>query len=253
LRDPCSGTTISDMSRLSTLALIVGAAAAAVAAVFVRHRHGHAAGRIVPGGLLMGDASAYDTLSRLLFGSLFKGIASDVAADVPAGSRVLEVGCGPGHLSIALADRHGLDVTGIDLDPAMIERAQRNATRAVDLAERRPTFLAANVASLPFADASFDRVVSTFSMHHWEDPTAGLAELGRVLRPGARAVIWDLRPGSRPRFITAHHDHIPDPADHSQGSLLRVVDSRPWRWPWRLTFAQRIELVRAEDASGGKA
>jgi SAM-dependent methyltransferase len=239
------------MSRLTTLGLMVAAAAATVAAVVMRHGRSHAAGRTVPGGVLMGDAAAYDTLSGLLLGSFFKGIASDVAADVPAGTRVLEVGCGPGHLSIALADRHGLDVTGIDLDPAMIKRAQTNASRAVDLAVRRPTFLAADVASLPFADASFDRIVSTFSMHHWEDPTAGLAELGRVLRPGGRALIWDLRPGSRPRLFGAHH-HIPDPADHSQGSGLRVVDSRPWRWPWRFTFAQRTELVRAEDASGGK-
>jgi SAM-dependent methyltransferase len=43
---------------------------------------------------------------------------------------VLEVGCGPGHLSIRLARQPGLDVTGLDLDPAMIERARANADRA---------------------------------------------------------------------------------------------------------------------------
>ena len=241
---------MSDMSRLTTLGLLVGAAAATVAAVVMRRRRGHAAGPTVPGGILIGDVAAYDTLSGLLLGSLFKGIATDVGADVPAGTRILEVGCGPGHLSIALADRHKLDVTGIDLDPAMIERAQTNASRDFDLDERRPTFLAADVASLPFADASFDLIVSTFSMHHWADATAGLAELGRVLRPGGRALIWDFRPGSRPLFFGRRHDHIPDPADHSQGSALRVVDSRPWRWPWRFTFAQRMELVRAGEPPG---
>jgi SAM-dependent methyltransferase len=91
-------------------------------------------------------------------------------------------------------------------------------------------------------------VVSTFSMHHWADTTAGLAELGRVLHPGGRALIWDFRPGSRPLLLGRRHDHIPDPADHSQGLPLRVVDSTPWRWPWRFTLAQRMELVRDDAA-----
>ena len=59
--------------------------------------------------------------------------AAAVAA--PDGARVLEVGCGPGHLSIRLARHHGLDVTGLDLDPAMVERARVNAGRPVAGAE----------------------------------------------------------------------------------------------------------------------
>jgi ubiquinone/menaquinone biosynthesis C-methylase UbiE len=55
-----------------------------------------------------------------------------------------------------------------------------------------------DVAALAFPDRSFDLVVSTLSMHHWADPAAGLAEIGRALRPGARALIWDFRPGVRP-------------------------------------------------------
>lgn len=236
------------MGRLVAMALAFAAAAAAVAAVVTRHGRGHAAGRAVPGGLLINDVPAYDALSGFLLGSLFKGISADVAAGLPRGARVLEVGSGPGHLSIALADRHGLDVTGVDLDPAMIERARANASRTID-EERRPSFMAADVASLPFADGSFDLVVSTFSMHHWADPTAGLAEIGRVLRPGSRALIWDFRPGSRPLLLGRRHDHIPDPAYHSEGLPLRVVDSRPWPWPWRFTLAQRMELLR-DDSTG---
>jgi SAM-dependent methyltransferase len=227
------------MGRHRKLVILLGGVAAVAAAV-VRHGRGAAKGRKVEGGILIGDAVAYDAMSRLVLGSLFGPIAADAAAVAPNGARVLEVGCGPGHLSIRLASQHGLDMTGLDLDPAMIERARANAYRADD--ERRPSFLVGGVASMPFPDGSFDLVVSTLSMHHWADPTAGLAEIDRVLCPGARALIWDFRPGFQP-----FHSHLPDPIEHTHGSPLRAVSVTPWRWPWRFNLTQRIELVRAGD------
>jgi SAM-dependent methyltransferase len=207
-------------------------------ATWPRCRHG----RRVPGGILIRGAAAYDTLSRFLLGPFVGRIAADVAAVAPARARVLEVGCGPGHLSIRLARRHGLEVTGLDLDPAMIARA--NADRLGDGDERRPSFLVGDVASLAFPDGAFDLVVSTLSMHHWADPTAGLAEIGRVLRPGGRALVWDFRPGARPHPFGPRHAHIPDPVDHMRSSRLQAVNARPWRWPRRFTLTQRIELVQ---------
>jgi 2-polyprenyl-3-methyl-5-hydroxy-6-metoxy-1,4-benzoquinol methylase len=85
------------MVRPRKLMLVAGAAAAAVAVM--RHGRHAARGHQVPGGILVGDAVVYDTLSRLLLGPLVKRIAADVAAAAPDGARVLEVGCGPGHLS----------------------------------------------------------------------------------------------------------------------------------------------------------
>jgi ubiquinone/menaquinone biosynthesis C-methylase UbiE len=151
----------------------------------------------------------------------------------------LEVGCGPGHLSIRLAREHALDVTGLDLDPAMIERAHANAALEPKLAGQPPRFIIGDVAALPFDDAAFDLVVSTLSMHHWSDPAAGLREIHRVLRPGGKALIWDLRPGFR-----LLHVHAPDPTEVMRTSPLRVVSARAWRWPWRLSFSQRLELAR---------
>ncbi len=231
------------MGRPRRFVVLLGAAAAAVAVV--RHGRGAATGRRVPGGILVGDAVVYDALSRLMLGSLFGRIAADAAAVAPHGARVLEVGCGPGRLSIRLARQHGLDVTGLDLDPAMIERARANAARPGNGDERRPSFLVGDVASLPFPDGSFDLVVTTLSMHHWADPTAGLAEIGRVLRPDARALVWDFRPGVRPHPFGPRHAHMPDPVEHAHGSPLRVVNATPWRWPWRFNLTQRIELVRS--------
>jgi SAM-dependent methyltransferase len=98
---------------------------------------------------------------------------------------------------------------------------------------------------MPFGDGSFDLVVSTLSMHHWAEPTAGMTEIGRVLRPGGRALIWDARPGVWPR-----HGRPPDPVEHARGSALRVVSARPWRWPWRFELTRRTELVRADGSPG---
>jgi SAM-dependent methyltransferase len=234
------------MIRPRNLAILAGAAAAAVAVL----RHGRRAtgGHRVAGGILIGHTGVYDTLSRLLLGPLVEGIAADVAAVAPNGAQVLEVGCGPGHLSIRLARQHGLDVTGLDLDPAMIARARANADPPGNRDQRRPSLLVGDVAALAFPDGSFDLVVSTLSMHHWADPTAGLAEIGRVLRPGARALVWDFRPGVRPHPFGPRHADLPDPVQHARGTPLRVAKATPWPWPWRFNLTQRIELVRADGA-----
>ena len=231
------------MVQARKLVILAGAAAALV--VLRRGRHG-ARGHQVPGGILIRDAVVYDTLSRLLLGPFLARIAADVAAAASDGARVLEVGCGPGHLSVRLARQHGLEVTGLDLDPVMIARAQANADRPGNGDQRRPSFLVGDVASLAFPDRSFDLVVSTLSMHHWADPATGLAEIGRVLRPGARALIWDFRPGGRPHLFGPRHAHIPDPVEHTRGAPLRVVKATPWPWPWRLALTQRVELARAD-------
>lgn len=232
---------MSSVRGLGILAAVAAAAAAAVAVV--RHRVG-ALDRHVPGGIVVANPAAYDALShRLLFGSLFGPVAADVAAAAPVGGRVLDVGCGPGHLSMRLAGEHGLEVTGLDLDPEMIERARANAEQLGADRGGRPLFLVGDVASLPFPDDSFDLVVSTMSMHHWDDPAAGLTEIARVLRPGGRALIWDLRPG-----ILRLHLGAPDALEVASGSPFRVVGADPWKWPWRFRLIRRIELVRGDRA-----
>jgi SAM-dependent methyltransferase len=220
--------------------LILLGAAAAVA--LTRHGFRAAGGHRAPGGILVRDAGAYNAFSRRLLGPFFEQIADDVAEAAPGKARILEVGCGPGHLSIQLARWHGLDVTGIDLDPAMIDQAQANATGSDGIDGSRPSFEVGDVAHLVFPDESFDLVISTLSMHHWGDPSAGLSEVGRVLGPGGRALIWDFRPGIWPL-----RRHIPDLVKHAQGSRLQIVGATPWRWPWKLSLTQRVELARPEE------
>jgi ubiquinone/menaquinone biosynthesis C-methylase UbiE len=195
----------------------------------------------VAGGALIDNGSMYDLASRLLLRSMFRRVAAEVAAAVPGGASVLEIGCGPGHLAALLARIPGLRVTGVDLDPGMVVRAEARAGREVGGDRHRPSFLVADVAALPFPDASFDLVVSTFSMHHWADPAVGLAEIRRVLRPGGRALIWD--PASR---IAHLHDR---PSGSVRGAIrppdrppFEHVRITPWPWPWRIRWIERIEF-----------
>jgi SAM-dependent methyltransferase len=218
--------------------LVIAAGAAAALILGMRR---HVRGRRVPGGILVADARRYDSIGHAFLRPLFRGIASDVAAAAPRATEVLEVGCGPGRLSILLA-KQGRDVTGLDLDPAMVERARINVAAIPWNADGAPSFVVGDAARMPFPDRAFDLVVSTLSMHHWDDAAAGLAEIARVLRPGGRALIWDLRRG-RPLL----HGSLPDPAARAEGTPLRVETSAPWHWPWRLSFLQRIELTRADD------
>jgi SAM-dependent methyltransferase len=209
----------------------------------IRHRHG-AMGRRVCGGILVGNAARYDAIAhRLLLRSLFEGIAEDIARVAPEGAHVLEVGCGPGRLSILLSRRHGLRVTGLDLDPEMIELARANAD-AANGGGGNPSFAVGDVSALSFQDESFDLVVSTLSMHHWTDVTTALSEIGRVLRATGSALVWDLRGGFVPL-----HGRVPDPASHAAGAALTLARSSAWRWPWKFSLLRRLELVPHLDSS----
>jgi SAM-dependent methyltransferase len=100
-------------------------------------------------------------------------------AGIRKGQRVLDVGCGTGVVAITAA-RRGAHVTGLDLTPQLLERARENAR----IAEVEVEWLEGDVEALPFADASFDVVVSQFG--HMFAPRAEVAirEMLRVLKSG---------------------------------------------------------------------
>jgi len=145
------------------------------------HRHGHGMGP-------MDDPGRYARISGRLAARLYRRVARDVAdLRLPDGARVLDVGTGPGIMPrLVAAAAPGLRVDAVDLSPEMIAWAQQTSTPGV-------TYSVADVAALPWPDATFDLVVSTISQHHWEDPEAGLREVRRVLRPGGQAWVYDFR------------------------------------------------------------
>ncbi|MEY8829756.1 class I SAM-dependent methyltransferase [Sedimentitalea sp. XS_ASV28] len=103
------------------------------------------------------------------------------------GLNVLDVGCGDGVLAIRLA-RSGALVTGVDASPEMIAAAERSAAEAgVAL-----TLLVADAEAMPFADASFDIVISVATLCFSDDAERPMSEMARCLRGGGRFVLGEL-------------------------------------------------------------
>jgi len=133
----------------------------------------------------------YHGAARLLVRRLHRGVAAEVAeSGLPAGGNVLDIGCGPGLFLREIAERRpDLRLTGIDLSPSMIEVARRVLAESV--AKTSVRLDNGDAGAMPYADASFDLIVSTISMHHWQEPERVVAEAFRVLGPGGGLWVYD--------------------------------------------------------------
>jgi len=104
-----------------------------------------------------------------------------------ADERWLEVACGPGIVSRGLA-RRAREVHGVDMTPAMIDLARREAAAA---GLTNATFAVGDATSLALPDADADGAVARFTIHHVPVPGRLLDELARVVRPGGRVILAD--------------------------------------------------------------
>ena len=138
-------------------------------------------------------ARRYDLLNDLQSFGLHRTWKRRVAklAGVSSGSRVLDVCCGTGDISFALA-RCGAQVTGLDFSQKMLEVAEsRNTIRDPKSGSRNPIFIRGDALQVPFPDALFDAVTVGYGLRNLTNWEKGLDEMHRVARPGARLIVLD--------------------------------------------------------------
>jgi SAM-dependent methyltransferase len=150
-------------------------------------------------------------------------------ADVGPGSRVLDVGCGPGALTTVLVEQFGpAAVTAVDPSEPFVAAAR----------ERHPDVRVeqASAEHLPFGDSAFDTSLAQLVVHFMSDPVAGLREMARVTRTDGTvaACVWDHAAGGRGPLVAfweAAHEIAPDLADESdlagarEGHLAELFES----------------------------
>jgi ubiquinone/menaquinone biosynthesis C-methylase UbiE len=129
----------------------------------------------------------------------FTTLAREIAKQLPSGSHVLEVAPGPGFLAIELAKLGSYEITGLDISQSFVRMAQDHAARA----GAKVTFRQGNASAMPFEAQSFDFICCRAAFKNFSEPVRAISEMHRVLKPGGKAVIYDLRNDASPEDIKA--------------------------------------------------
>lgn len=145
------------------------------------------------------------------FRRVYRLFLADLAAALPSGTRLLDVGTGPGYLLSYLSTlRPDLRLYGLDLSHQMLRRGRKGTPRF-----SRPVWsgVVGRAEALPFARGFFDQALATFSFHIWRRPALGVAEILRVLKPGGRAWLYELNREASSRELGrfAREENLPYP------------------------------------------
>lgn len=182
-------------------------------------------------------ARRYDWQHRLITAAADqRGRRMLVERAVREGDRVLDCGAGTGSTGLMAARKVGARgrVTFFDLSVDMLAVAREKAARD-ELAER-VEFRTGDMVQLPFADASFDVVLSTYSLCPLYDPAKGALELYRVARPGGRIGCA----------------HSVEPANSYVKWLADKVEDVAWHFPWLSMGCRAVEVLPALERAGGR-
>lgn len=134
----------------------------------------------------------------------FKALAKRMSEALPEGAKVLEVAPGPGYFAIELAKLGKYKITGLDISKTFVEIASKNAREAgVEI-----DFRHGNASNMPFEDGIFDLIVCHAAFKNFSEPVMAVKEMRRVLRPGGKALIIDLRRDTPRETIDAYVDKM---------------------------------------------
>lgn len=168
----------------------------------------------------------------------FRNLAKRLAVGLNPGDLVLEIAPGPGYLAIELAKLAPFRVSGLDISHSFVEIARANARSAGVDAD----FRQGDAAALPFAANWFEQIVCRAAFKSFGNPQAALAEMHRVLRPGASVLIIDLRKD-------ASHQAIADAvADMNLGWFTAFMTRATLEWLKRWAYS-RADFERMIAAS----
>jgi SAM-dependent methyltransferase len=143
------------------------------------------------------------------------------AAEAGPNDTVLDVACGGGIVVCAFAP-HVSHATGIDMTPAMLDRARH---LAAEKGIANVTWREGDVTRLPYPDGAFTIVVTRFAVHHFPDPAAVFREMVRVCAPGGRIVVVDTYASSDPRKA-AEFNRLEKLRDPSHARCLGLAELR---------------------------
>lgn len=185
-----------------------------------------------PKGALLATASML-SLHTPLVERLFKSRKFDLTGS----KNILDVGSGAGQISnhlLKFADPDA-SITCFDLSPEMLRRARQR------LKSSRPTYLAADLSHLPFADESFDCVTCGYVLEHLPDPRTGLAELSRVMKPGGRMLLLT----TEDSFSGAWTSYFWYCRTYNRPDLLKTCDEIGLKLRNELWFTRMHQMLKA--------
>jgi len=159
--------------------------------------------------------------------------ASFIADRLKPGARVLEVAPGPGYLAIEIAKLGDYSVSGLDISHSFVRIAAENARKAGVSVD----FRHGDAAHMPFPDESFDFVVCRAAFKNFSDPVGALNEIHRVLMPGGRSSIFDLRKDASPAAID----------DEVAGMHMSALNAMLTRWTFRAVLLKNAYTREAMD------
>lgn len=119
----------------------------------------------------------------------YQNHAREIAENINPNDTVLEIAPGPGYSSIELAKLGTYQVTGLDISKTLVEIARKNASSL----NKKIDFIQGDAASMPFPNDNFDLIFCRAAFKNFSHPIKALDEMHRVLKPGKKAIITDLR------------------------------------------------------------